>query len=1186
MLLRKMTIYGFKSFAEKTTFDFSQKMTAIIGPNGCGKSNVIDAVRWVLGEQSVKTLRGGKMEDVIFSGCEKRKPLNFAEVSLFFDDVQQNLNFDYKEIQVTRRLYRSGESEYYINKSSCRLKDIHELFMDTGVGKEVYSIVGQNRVEEIVSAKPEERRELLEEAAGVLKYKTRKKEAWRRLEEMRANAQRVGDLIYELENQLGPVEKQAEVARQYQSLKKELREKEKLILSHRLHLQKDSLDQIYSKLSEVDREKLETSAQITQTDNTLEELKNEEQDLSEQKKNLEKKLNSFEYEKEQRESKINLLTEKINNIKRQQEDRSQKIRDLKSRKEVLKDELHNCQQKISESEDKLTETGQEISRLKDKKENIQNEDSLVNLENMQEELTAAISHQEVLASNLQEIEKQAQELEEKIARRKNESWKQEDKLEELENRIEDLKKQKEEKQNSLHKLEGEKRDNGSALQEIALKKEEINEKLNSVKEKLSSENNRLWLLKKMDYEKSSMEKGAESLLNNKENLSGLLSSLFTVIKASPEIKPALEAALGEKFFGVVAADENSAARAVEYLHQNQSGWANIIPISTYRENLKPDQKELSNIGNYPGVRGTAFDLVEVHESYEDLVRALLANVVVAEDLEFALKIARKFNYSIYAVTLKGEAVYPGGIIRGGEDEATRRWDVEAEIQQLEAKVEELQSEKKQLEIELGNKAKQEKELKDKDKNMQKQLGRIQGEMREVTQEISLQEKEREHAEENLDKLNESIEDFVAEKKELLHMKDKRSKELVEAKSNRSELENNLEKQREKYKHLLEEKNELSNLLSRQQIEYNKLDHEITNLREKVDKANREMEDINEKVEVLNKEWENANETLQELEEEKEKLQNNIEELAAENKEVSMSYEEIKKIFTEKQAEITEVEKNIQRLKNKLNRTEKKEHQLELERTRMQTEEEHHLSVFKEKFGEDFIPEEAPPDVNEDELENIIKEIQEKIDYLGPVRLGAIEEMERIQERLSFLCSQQEDLESGEYSLQQILSEIDERIKTQFQEALSEIAANFQETFYELFGGGEALLKLSDEEQVLDSGIDIIVQPPGKKLKNISLLSAGEKALTAIALLFAIFEFKPAPFYFLDEIESSLDDNNLIKFNEFMEKAAVKSQFILVTHRRRTMENADIVYGVTMPESGVSRLVSVKLDDDKRSTQSA
>ena len=1186
MLLRKMTIYGFKSFAEKTTLDFSQNMTTIIGPNGCGKSNIIDAVRWVLGEQSVKTLRGGRMEDVIFSGCEKRKPLNFAEVSLFFDDVQQRLNFDYQEIQVTRRLYRSGESEYYINKSSCRLKDIHELFMDTGVGKEVYSIVGQNRVEEIVSAKPEERRELLEEAAGVLKYKTRKKEAWRRLEEMRANAQRVGDLIYELENQLEPVEKQAEVARQYQSLKKELRSKEKLILSHRLHLQKDSLDQISRKLSEVDREKLETSALITEKNNTLEELKKEEQELSEQKKNLEKKLNSFEYEKEQRESRINLVTEKINNIKKQQEDRSQKIRDLESRKEVLKGELQNWQQKLEESEDKLAETGEEITRLKDKKENIQNEDSLVNLENMQEELTSAISHQEVLASNLQEIEKQAQELEEKVARKKSESWKHEDKIEELDKKIEDLKEQKEEKQKTLHKLEEEKRDNGSALQEIVSKKEEINEKLNSVKEKLSSENNRLWLLKKMDYEKSSLEKGAESLLNNKEKLSGLRASLLTVIKASPEIKPALEAALGEKIFGVVATDENSASRALEYLHQNQSGWANIIPLNTYKNNLKTNQKELGDVGNFPGVKGTAFDLVEVRESYEDLVRALLANIVVAEDLESALKIAREFNYSIYVVTSRGEAVYPGGIIRGGEDEATRRWDLEAEIQQLEAKVEELQLEKKQLDTELEHNSKREKELKDKDKDLQKQIGRKQGELRDVTQEISLQEKEREHAEENLENLNESIEDFVIEKRELLQKKDKRSEELMEAKANRSELETNLEKQREKYKHLLEEKNEVSNLLSRQQIEYNKLDHEITNLQEKLDKANQEMEDIDEKVELLNKERDEADEALQEFEAEKEKLKNNIEELAAENKEVSMSYEEIKEKFTEKQAEITELEKNIQRLKNKLHRAEKKEHQLELERTRMQTEEEHYLNVFKEKFGEDFVPDEDPPDVNEDKLENEIQEVQEKIDNLGSVRLGAIEEMERLQERLSFLRSQQEDLENGEQSLQQILSEIDERIKIQFQEAMSEITANFQETFYELFGGGEALIKLSDEEQVLDSGIDIIVQPPGKKLKNISLLSAGEKALTAIALLFAIFEFKPAPFYFLDEIESSLDDNNLVKFNEFMEKAAVKSQFILVTHRRRTMEKADIVYGVTMPESGVSRLVSVKLDEDKRSTQSA
>ena len=1180
MLLKKITIFGFKSFVEKTTIEISPQMTAVIGPNGCGKSNVIDAVRWVLGEQSAKTLRGSRMEDVIFSGSEKRKPLNFAEVSIYFEDTYRQLGYDYKEIQVTRRLYRSGDSEYYINKTSCRLKDIHELFMDTGAGKEVYSIVGQNRVEEIISAKPEERRELLEEAAGILKYKTRKKDARKRLEEMKSNVQRVNDLIYELENQLEPLEEQAEVALRYRELKDALKEKEKLIMSHRIGANREAIEKIELRYSHVQNEKLQAASQLSNKDREMEELKNKGQDIQLEKRKLEEKLNNFQHEKEQIESRLNLVEEKVQNLHRQQEEYERQLAELNSRREKIVANQESWRKQLQEKEELQFEIASEIERLHKKTETLQNDDSLLSMESLQEELTSAISRQEVLESTMEELQERETELEQKINHQKNQAWKQEEKIDNMQRKIDGLKEQQEEKNKALQKMDKEKQETANSLEKWQAYKDGLEEKLTEVKEELSTYENRLWLLQKMDNDVTPVQKGAEALLAGETKFDGVIGSFAALVKAPAEIKPALEVALGDKVFGVVAENEDVALQAAESLQQNRQGWANVIPVNLLQEAKSrkiPDWGEL--IQDEPGIRGRAVDLVEVEASYRDALHSLLEDIVITEDLPSALKIARKSDFSVYAATIRGEVVYPGGIIRGGDDgsEESGRWDIKEEMKQLEEKKETYQAEKEEWEKKLQECADKVKELQENEKNLHKQREKRHKELNNLNQEISLQGKEIEHLQENLENINQSIEALIAEKNEARQKSDDVFNELEEAKSGRSDLESQLSKMREKYRHLLEEKDETSNLLKEKQIEQNKIVEQKNNLDEKLDQSDREIKDIQTKIDSLHADERQRKGKLQELNQSKEEYKTRQDELAHNSKEVNEEFENINKKFTDNQAAITELEKHMQQFRAQRNKAEKREHKLELEKTRLQTEEEHQLHAFQEKFGEQVIPMQELPDFNESEIESEIEVIRKDIADLGEVRLGAIEERERINERLKFLRAQQDDLQDGENYLQEVLAEIDERIKKQFQEALSDVGEYFQETFSELFGGGNAVIQMTDEKNVLESGIELIVQPPGKNLKNMNLLSGGEKTLTAIALLFAIFKYKPAPFYFLDEIESALDDNNLVKFNDFLDKATGRSQFILVTHRRRSMENANFVYGVTMAEAGVSRLVSVKLD---------
>ncbi len=1183
MFLKAMELFGFKSFAEKVIINFSGGISAIIGPNGCGKSNIVDAVRWALGEQSAKTLRGGRMEDIIFSGSEKRKPLNFAEVTLVFGDVNKALSIDYDELSITRRIYRSGESEYLINKASCRLKDVAELFMDTGIGKEVYSIVGQNRVEEIIFAKPEERRELIEEAAGILKYKHRKKEARKRLEDMRGNLQRITDLIFEMENQIKPLKGQAEIARQYKKLKDEIKDNEKQIISHRININENMIKKETAKLTSLRDESFKDINLLHAVSAKVDEVLKEIDRLNSEKIILERTLNGFMREKEQLEGKKTLAEERERNIREQMESNANSIKDLQRRFAEIKELQKNIDENLKTREIIIEDLIKLIEELKQKDYRYKNDDSLLLIERIRDEYTAAVAESKVLESDLLSRKNELDDITMQIESRKSQIAEEEKKLGNCEVKGAELEEQRTAKEGHLKGLGIEIENHSLMLQKISADLKSLKEEDLSLKEKLHSAENKRWLLKKLEKETNSLQSGSAELLREENLIKGIVCSFFSVVNVPLEYRPAIETALGEKYFGIIASDSDAALEAINYLNDKGKGRASIFPLSLMEKIKKKgiinNDIDTEKFKEIPGFIQSAFSLVKADSPYGFIAEIILKNIFVCEDLSSALIVAEAADYEVCVVTIQGETVYPNGIIRGGKSgkDMLSHWNREEEMKELEAVTADYKNELNIIENDLRKLGLREKELSQKEKeliNLERQLS---SGLDLITRDFFLNEKEKEHLEKGISELKmleESGRKKKAEKERaLMEAKEKTEKSVTD----RNLLAQRLNELKEKNEHLLKDKEANREQINREKISLNITREQISAIKNQKEQFEAEISSIETSVSRLQEKNKELDKQLFEVFEDKKTELTRTEMLASKTSEVSLAYERVEAKYFDFEVKRTGLEKEIQDLKNKRNRSEKQEHRLDISITRLTAEKEHQTELFSDKFGYLPVPGDVSADFDEAAFSDKIEALKKEAYNMGHVRVGAIDELERLTDRVNFLREQEEDLNNGEKSLIGILEEIDNRIKEQFIEAAEEIKANFSESFLDIFGGGKAMIRFTDEDKILESGIEIDVQPPGKNLKNISLLSSGEKALTAIAFIFAIFKYKPAPFYFLDEIESSLDDSNLTRFIEYLEKGAFDSQFILITHRRKTMEKAGLVYGVTMPESGVSKIISIKLD---------
>lgn len=1182
MFLKQLNTVGFKSFAERTKIDFVEGVTAVVGPNGSGKSNIIDAIRWVLGEQSAKSLRGSKMEDIIFQGSDSRHPLNFAEVTLILNNEGNQLPIDYEEVSITRRVYRSGESEFYINKQACRLKDIIDLFMDSGLGKESFTIIGQGKVEEILSSKAEERRAVFEEAAGVLKYKQRKREAEFKLIETEDNLDRVEDIIHEIEQQIDPLEKQAEIANLYLSKKAQLKQVEVSLLITEVNEKHQLWKQNLNKVNKLKDDEVKQNTYIktleaklakdkeisSQNDKKLQEIQTALLKATEELENAEGKRNlQNERNKHLSENKANLETEL--NEKKLAKERAYKTLDTEQKKLVEVTEKHQTILKnIHKLEAQLQETGEELSDQ---------------LEELKSDYIEKLNEQAVKKNELNSSTNRIEQL-----RNINESASldQEDKLKEreiakekLNNLIDKIKNEN----NKLTEINKKSENEKNKLKQKELKYEEMRDKLQEANETIARLTARKETLEEMRDSYQGYFFGVKEVLKAAEhkelsNIHGVVLDLIDIPKA---YITAIDTVLGGQAQNIVVQNDIAARNAINWLKKENKGRATFLPLESIKERFIP-KNVLDKIETQAGFIGTAQSLIQTDYKYQKLVNYLLGNIIVAKTLKDANHLAKLTEKKYRIVTLDGDLVFPGGSMSGGAKRKgnqslfTREKDladITKKLTEFNSRTQEYKNEtNKQIDkidnikesLASFNKTEENQsnylnQLIEEKQNLEahhKELNdylliydlnkeQTETEMKENEQKVELLNKELKDLNKKLNEINENIEEINNKEEDNLTNQAKLNKQLHQLEINLAESEERLKYQKERHTSI---ENEYQSLIEKEKelkLKLNDLD-EIS----KEEKTSKEMD-----------------QTLKEKERIKEKL---TFELNKHRNEVADATVLISDAELEIKEEIKKREKTSSEIQEEELKVNRMDVMLETKINHLQTTYAISYDKAKEEYEETSDIESATVEV--DQLKNEIKQ-------LGQVNTGAIEEFNRIKERLAFITAQQEDLLEAKQTLYQVISEMDEEMITLFTETFYQIQKEFQNVFKELFGGGYAELSLSDPENLLSTGIDIVARPPGKKLKSLSLLSGGERALTAIALLFSILKVRPVPFCILDEVEAALDEANVVRFAKYVKMHSNDIQFIVITHRRGTMEEVDALYGVTMQESGVSRLVSVRLDEN-------
>jgi chromosome segregation protein len=1184
MYLKRLDLQGFKSFPEKVKLEFNQGVTAVVGPNGSGKSNVSDAVRWVLGEQRAKSLRGDKMEDVIFAGTENRKPLGFAEVSITIDNQDQKLPLAYTEVQVTRRVFRSGESEYRINGTACRLKDIQELFMDTGVGREGYSIVGQGRIDEILSAKGDERRRIFEEAAGIVKYKTRRNEAASKLEREQQNLLRVDDIIGELEVQLEPLEEQSEKAKRYLIFKEELKEAEIVAFCRDLSKMEESLAKILQdkalaeeQLKEHLAQEGKDKAEICQLKNSLEQL-----DVLIQQQNQE--IAELRAEKERKEGEIRLTEE-------------QKQNDASNLARIQREILQKQEQK-AENQNQLELCTSRITALG------------IEMELQQGQLSKLEQEYASLNSSLHQDETQAESYKDEIFEQikagteaKGEIAKREALREQFLNRMEQLQTEKTQLESRIHQLEihiqaldkqeADMKENASFMEKelLALEKD----KLKAQKEKedaqgylstegkvLSEIQSRLSVLKEMERENEGFFHSVKSLLNlpdkEKRGICGAVGQLF---KVDELYEVAIEGALGGAMQNVVTKTEEDAREAINYLKNHNLGRATFLPISAIKgrtfEGRPPILDEV-------GVIGVAHELISFDDMYRQIAENLLGRTIIMENLEQAVILAKKYKHQYKMVTLEGDILNPGGAMTGGskQKKAAHIFSRGREIRSLQEKMESTGKLVGQLQEKLSL-------FQEDMAEIEEQILEKRMELQRMTVTLNSSHGDREKTSMDTKENQERLKLILLEEGQLQEQLLRTEKDIQIGKETLAFTESKVEQVSaalmQFQDNLTDEKGKRDTVMTEitsLKIVLSKNGQNISNIEETVLRLQREIQTLlqqikldEEKISVLGENTEKKDEAKAVLQEESVALDKKIRDLQEALTKTTEEKNKISQVAETVEQRGIDLREASRQMESELFRLEAKGERLEEEKMRITTQ------MWEEYEMTYRMALEYTSNKQNDLLSRPVKEIRGDIRSLGDVNVGAIEQYKEVKERYAFLTQQRADILEAEEKLRGIIEELSLLMEKQFREQFQLISESFSRVFQEMFGGGKAYLRLLDTERVLESPIEIIAQPPGKNLQNMQLLSGGERALTAIAILFSILYLKPSPFCILDEIEAALDDANVSRFAQYLKKFANDTQFIVITHRKGTMEYADVMYGVTMQEKGISKLISVDFSEQKK-----
>ena len=1183
MYLKSIEVNGFKSFANKIVFEFNDGITGIVGPNGSGKSNVGDAVRWVLGEQSAKQLRGSKMEDVIFSGTELRKAQSSAYVAITLDNSDHKLPIDFTEVKVARRVFRSGESEYLINGASCRLKDVQELFFDTGIGKEGYSIIGQGQIEKILSGKPEDRRELFDEAAGIVKYKKRKKQAEKNLAEERDNLSRITDILKEIEKQLVPLEKQSVVAKEYLSLRDKLRAMD-------INLFLMNYDRIHEDDKSTDGKIDIAQSQFEEAQGNLESTKAEYENLERQLEEINNDIDTFKNSLNEHRLKSQGLTGEINVINAQIEAFITNSSHFESRATAISSDLAKKQEELAQTKVQIDENNEKLSKLDDEK--VELDDRHMNAIGKVSELTNLIEDKK---KQIVEFVKENSDIRTSLERNSTILEQNNIKKASLTQKLLQQKSNESVAQVEVDKLKEEVDELSKKINELFEKNKSFSEKNNEISARLSQKekdnqilqqdtlraSSRLESMKNISERYDGYGASIRKVMEQKVKIPGIIGVVADIIKSDKKYETAIETALGGSIQNIVTDDENTAKKLISFLKVNRYGRATFLPLTAVNGKggfSSPDALKEK------GAIGTVDTLIKRDSQFDGIVKSLVGRVLAVDNIDNAIAIARKYRSSFRIVTLEGEVLNPGGAMSGGAyKNSSNLLGRKREIEELE------------------------KQIKEKEEKLSKSKDSI--------EKLILQRKElRLKLEEN----NSKLQDLRIRKSSIDVSYEQAVKRLDDLKKSFGDMSSESSQIGSAEKSLKENISKLNDTIRENEIKSAQNEKDIAQCEEKLAKAKEDEEEINSKLAQIGNDYSGLENSRLFILENYRRIEKDIQKLNEEQKELTSSMDGSDDLISSKKSEIDEKTKEISQISEDIHEIEKKIEEASLAKEHINKQ---HKSFFdkreelseqissldkelfrlrsrKEKLNEELDNEvsymweqyemtysSALPYKNEEyneysKVKNMTADLKKQIRALGDVNVNAVEDYKNLLERYDLLKTQHDDLAQSEEALMKIIDDLDEEMRKQFEEKFVQIKEQFNIVFKQLFGGGKGTLELMEDEDILEAGIKIIAQPPGKKLQNMMMLSGGEKSLTAISLLFAIQNLKPSPFCLLDEIEAALDDSNVKRFAQYLHKLTANTQFIVITHRRGTMSAADVLYGITMQEKGVSTLVSVNLIENE------
>lgn len=1182
MRLKRLEIYGFKSFADRTVVVFDQGITGIVGPNGSGKSNLSDAVRWVLGEQSAKALRGGKMEDVIFNGTQKRKRLGYCEVSLVFDNEDHALPVEFAEVMITRRVYRSGEGEYYINKAACRLRDIIELFRDTGVGKEGYSIIGQGRIGEILSQKSEDRRGIFEEAAGIVKYRTRKEESEKRLANMRDNLSRVEDIIAELESQLEPLAKASETARHYLALRDELRVLECssfVLRSDRAKERIADAEAMLTGLREAIEQEEKRAGELTAARDAANETS---QELEEQVSAAHESVLELTREKEAREGELAMLRAEIARMEKDVLNLSQEEDVRRARSEALEGEIRQNEADALSTRTQITELQRELHAKEAALEAAQ--EAAREAEETLEAHKSAIIDAMNRLSDVRTSEARLATMRKELERRGEEARAQREELEIIAERLDEQLEEAKQELEAFKQAESELQEAGRKIeqenQEAAQKIARIQQAVSDANGQKQAAASRLRVLREMERDYAGYQQAVKQVLLHARGNQGVRGVVASLMQVPKELERAVEAVLGGALQNVVTSDEYVARDMIAYLRNNKLGRATFLPMTTITgRTLSNQERQLLSM---PGCVGVASELVSFAPEYRGIVENLLGRTVVAENLDAGIEIMRRGKHAFRLVTLEGDVMHSGGSMTGGSSASrmTSLLSREREIKEHEELLEKIEQQIKDYELRLEKGEAFRQGIKQRRAQAFEDLHQAQIDVSIASERVRTLSAQREsHAQQE-----QRCDLLCAQIAENLSQIDS---QLAGARSTQAGEERTSDEMNRRT-------GELSDILYEKREALDALREEAQHVRVTLAAKERDLTALTADGARMHREQEEIAAQLYQAHERRETLivehQNATQQMAADTQLAVACGEKLgdaQKTLSERQAQRGESQERVRALTQEIDflheqlaQDQDKGHKAEMILSRTQTE----LTQMQQRIWDEYELTYAgakeyltePFDLAASDKRT--GDIRREIRAMGPVNVTAVEDYRACRERYEELAGQRDDLLKAEEDLKGIIETLQRQMERQFMENFRLMQQYFAETFAKLFGGGHAELRLLDESDVLGCGIEIVAQPPGKKLQLLSLLSGGERALTAIAILFAMLRLKPTPFCFLDEIEAALDDGNISTFADYLREFSTDTQFVVVTHRKGTMERCDSLYGVAMEEKGVSTMLSVELKD--------